>query len=53
MDLLVSFRQGVLKWTPKTGRQFKWDTVARNGENHDRYKKAQRSPAGVQSQGGA
>ena len=42
-----------VKWTPKTGRQFKWDTVARNGENHDRYKKAQRSPAGVQSQGGA
>ena len=43
----------LLKWTPKTGQQFKWDTVTRNGVNHDRYKKAQRSPAGVQSQGGA
>ena len=40
-------------WTPKTGQQFKWDTVTRNGVNHDRYKKAQRSPAGVQGQGGA
>ena len=50
----ISYSTAVgLKWTPKTGRQFKWDTVARNGENHDRYKKAQRSPAGVQSQGGA
>ena len=43
----------IVKWTPKTGQQFKWDTVTRNGVNHDRYKKAQRSPAGVQSQGGA
>ena len=42
-----------LKWTPKTGQQFKWDTVTRNGVNHDRDQKAQRSPAGVQSQGGA
>ena len=42
-----------MKWTPKTGQQFKWDTVTRNGVNHDRDKKAQRSPAGVQSQGGA
>ena len=42
-----------MKWTPKTGQQFKWDTVTRNGVNHDRYKKAQRSPAGVQGQGGA
>ncbi len=30
----------ILKWTPKTGQQFKWDTVTRNGVNHDRYKKA-------------
>ena len=43
----------VVKWTPKTGQQFKWDTVTRNGVNHDRDQKAQRSPAGVQSQGGA
>ena len=42
-----------MKWTPKTGQQFKWDTVTRNGVNHDRDKKAQRSPAGVQGQGGA
>ena len=42
-----------MKWTPKTGQQFKWDTVTRNGVNHDRDQKAQRSPAGVQSQGGA
>jgi len=37
-----------VKWSPKTGQQFKWDTVTKNGVNHDRYKKAQRSPAGVQ-----
>ena len=42
-----------MKWTPKTGQQFKWDNVTRNGVNHDRDQKAQRSPAGVQSQGGA
>ena len=42
-----------LKWTPKTGQQFKWDTVTRNGVNHDRDKKAQRTPAGAQSQGRA
>lgn len=42
-----------LKWTPKTGQQFNWDTVTINGVNHDRYKKAQRSPSGVQGQGGA
>ena len=42
-----------MKWTPKTGQQFKWDTVTRNGVNHDRDKKAQRTPAGAQSQGRA
>jgi len=41
-----------VKWTPKTGQQFKWDTVTRNGVIHDRDKKVQRSPAGVQSSGG-
>ena len=30
-----------MKWTPKTGQQFKW-TVTRNGVNHDQYKKVQR-----------
>ena len=42
-----------LKWTPDLRQQFKWDTVTRNGVNHDRDKKAQRTPAGVQSQGRA
>ena len=51
--LALTFAISGVKWTPKTGQQFKWDTVTRNGVNHDRDKKAQRSPAGVQSQGGA
>ena len=42
-----------LKWTPDLRQQFKWDTVTRNGVNHDRDKKAQRTPAGAQSQGRA
>ena len=55
MDAVASHLMeiGTVKWTPKTGQQFKWDTVTRNGVNHDRDQKAQRSPARVQSQGGA
>lgn len=43
----------LVKWTPDLRQQFKWDTVTRNGVNHDRDKKAQRTPAGAQSQGRA
>ena len=45
--------EGMVKWTPDLRQQFKWDTVTRNGVNHDRDKKAQRTPAGAQSQGRA
>ena len=52
LNLHTSYRSR-LKWTPDLRQQFKWDTVTRNGVNHDRDKKAQRTPAGVQSQGRA
>ena len=54
MNLVVPWTELVtLKWTPDLRQQFKWDTVTRNGVNHDRDKKAQRTPAGAQSQGRA
>ena len=50
---LADLKAARLKWTPDLRQQFKWDTVTRNGVNHDRDKKAQRTPAGAQSQGRA
>ena len=41
-----------MKWAPDLRQVFKWETVTRNGVNHDLDKKAQRTPAGVQIQGG-
>ena len=50
--ILLFFLIASLKWAPDLRQVFKWDTVTRNGVNHDLDKKAQSTPAGVQSQGG-